>query len=186
MYIYTNGAFGADVPEKERNMKTSLIAFILCITSSVCSAIEIKETCLTFPEYQGVVTTNLPAQDLFLKAKLWIAENFNSAQDVIQLDSPETNTIVCKGIYLYDQGKLSEMRVHLTLKIEAKENRFRYTITIDDVRAGTKDVSGYSMYIKNPTGKYVTKFSTKFREQIKFWMLGLLNTNINSSSDEDW
>ena len=35
-------------------------------------------------------------------------------------------------------------------------------------------------------GKYVAKFSTKFREQIKFWMLGLLNTNINSSSDEDW
>lgn len=101
-------------------------------------SVEIKEISSVFPEYQGIVTSNIPANDLYAKAKLWIAENFKSANDVIQLDSPETNTIVCKGIYVYDAGKLSEMRVHMTFKIEAKENRFRYTIIINDMRAGTK------------------------------------------------
>ena len=71
-------------------------------------------------------------------------------------------------------------------QIEAKENRFRYTITVTDMRAGTKDVSGYSMYAKNPTGKYATKFSEDFREQIRHWMDGICNSTVNSGADEDW
>ena len=167
-------------------MKKYILAFMLCFVSIMNYAAEIKETAVTFPEYQGVVTSNIPASDLYTKAKLWIAENFRSANSVIQLDSPETGTIICKGIYVYDAGKLTEMRVHMTLKIEAKENRFRYTITVTDMRGGTKDISAYSMYAKNPTGKYSAKFSDDFREQIKRWMDGICTSNVNSGSDDDW
>ena len=167
-------------------MKRTILTLILCAVYAASWAVEIKETSTIFPEYQGVVTSNIAASDLYLKAKLWIAENFKSANDVIQLDSPETNTIVCKGIYVYDKGKLSGMRVHMTLKIEGKDSRFRYTITITDMRAGTKDVSGYSMYAKNPEGKYTTKFSDVFRTQIRGWMEGIVNAGVNNASDEDW
>ena len=74
----------------------------------------------------------------------------------------------------------------MTLKIEGKDSRFRYTITITDMRAGTKDVSGYSMYAKNPEGKYTTKFSDEFRTQIRGWMEGIVNAGVNNASDEDW
>ncbi len=167
-------------------MKKFMVALMLCFVSIMCWSIEIKETSIVFPEYQGVVTSNIPANDLYTKAKLWIAENFRSANDVIQLDSPETGTIVCKGIYVYDAGKLSEARVHMTFKIEAKENRFRYTISVNDIRAGLKDVSGYSMYAKNPEGKYTTKFSDDFRTQIKLWMNGIMEAGVNNSSDDEW
>ena len=167
-------------------MRKYILASMLCFVSIIIYGVEIKETATTFPDYQGIVTSNIPAADLYTKAKLWIAENFRSANSVIQLDSPETGTIVCKGIYVYDAGKITEARVHMTFKIEAKENRFRYTITVTDMRAGTKDVSGYSMYAKNPTGKYVTKFSEDFREQIRHWMDGICNSNVNSGADEDW
>ena len=79
----------------------------MCLASTLCRGVEIKETSTIFPEYQGIVNSNIPASDLYTKAKLWIAENFRSANDVIQLDSPETGTIICKGIYVYDQVKLS-------------------------------------------------------------------------------
>ena len=167
-------------------MKKLMAALMLCFVSIMSWSVEIKETSIVFPEYQGIVTSNIPASDLYTKAKLWIAENFRSANAVIQLDSPETGTIVCKGIYVYDAGKLSEMRVHMTFKIEAKENRFRYTISVNDMRAGTKDVSGYSMYAKNPEGKYATKFSDDFRTQIKLWMNGIVQSGVNDSSNDEW
>ena len=167
-------------------MKKYFYAFMLCFVSILCWGVEIKEISTVFPEYQGIVTSNIPSNELYTKAKLWIAENFKSANDVIQLDSPETGTIVCKGIYVYDKGKITEMRVHMTFKIEAKDNRFRYTITVTDMRAGTKDMSGYSMYAKSPEGKYATKFSDDFRKQIILWMDGITNAGINSNSDDEW
>lgn len=167
-------------------MKKIFAAFMLCFVSIMSWSVEIKETSTIFPEYQGIVTSNVPATDLYTKAKLWIAENFRSANDVIQLDSPETNTIVCKSIYVYDAGKLSEMRAHMTFKIEAKENRFRYTIYINDMRAGTRDVSGYSMYAKNPEGNSATKFSNVFRSKIKYWMNGIVATELNNASNDEW
>lgn len=167
-------------------MKRFFAALMLCFVSIMSWSVEINETSSVFPEYQGIVTSNIPANDLYTKAKLWIAENFRSANDVIQLDSPETSTIVCKSIYVYDAGKLSEMRAHMTFKIEAKDNRFRYTITINDMRAGTRDVSGYSMYAKNPEGNYATKFSNDFRAKIKKWMNGIVETGINNTSNDEW
>lgn len=166
-------------------MKKTMLALMLCLISVIINCQEIKETAIVFPEYQGIVTSNIPAIDLYTKAKLWIAENFRSANDVIQLDSPETNTIVCKAIYIYDAGKITEMRVHITMKIEGKDNRFRYTVTINDMRAGTKDVSGYSMYAKNPEGKYTLKFSDDFRQNLQGWMREIVNAAVNNSSD-DW
>lgn len=167
-------------------MKKYIFILVMCLASTLCRGVEIKETSTIFPEYQGIVNSNISASDLYTKAKLWIAENFRSANDVIQLDSPETGTIICKGIYVYDQGKLSEMRVHMTLKVEAKDNRFRYTVTVSDMRAGTRDVSGYSMYAKSPEGKYATKFSDEFRTQIKSWMVGIMNAGVNNTSDDEW
>ncbi|MCQ2347576.1 MAG: DUF4468 domain-containing protein [Paludibacteraceae bacterium] len=167
-------------------MKKVLSALMLCFVSIMTFSQEIKETAIVFPEYQGIVTSSIPASDLYNKAKLWIAENFRSANDVIQLDSPETNTIVCKGIYVYNAGKFSEMRVHITLKIEGKDNRFRYTITINDLRGGTQDMSAYSMYAKNPEGKYTAQFSNDFRIVIKDWMSAIASATVNDSSNEDW
>lgn len=171
-------------------MKKILSALMLCFVSIVMFSQEITETAIVFPEYQGVVTSNIPASDLYNKAKLWIAENFQSSNNVVDFDSPETSTIIVKGITRYNAGKISEMRILFTLKIEGKENRFRYTLTITDITAPSPGPSGYQsgyhLYAKNPQGKNVTKFSEDFRKTIQSWMNNILNTSVNTATDDEW
>lgn len=167
-------------------MKRFFIALMLCFISVTCFSQEIKVISDTFPTYQGVVTTKIPAKDLYTKAKLWIAENFKSANDVIQLDSPETGSIICKGIYVQNAGTLTEFRGHFTFKIEAKDNRFRYTITVTDIRSGTKDVSSYQYFIDHFEGRYARKFDEEFKAVLKQWILKIANATTNNSTDDDW
>lgn len=166
-------------------MKKSIFCLIACFFSIACFAIEIRETSSAFPEYQGIVTTNIPANDLYAKVKLWVVERFKSAKDVIQLDSPETGTIICKGLYVH-YGSAGEMRAPMTLKFEAKDNRYRYTITINEVYTGNVDVSMYSTYINKPNKKFVIEFCEDFYRQVRNWNEEILSTCVNSDSNDDW
>ena len=166
-------------------MKKFLLIMMLVGYSIFSFGVEIKEISSTFPNYQGVVTTNVPANEAYAKAKLWIAENFNSAKDVIQLDSPETGTIICKGVYNH-YGSAGEMRAHMTFKIETKDNRFRYTITVNEIYTGNVDVSMYSTFINKPNKKFVVEFFDDFAKQVKKWAEGIANSGVNLDTDSDW
>lgn len=73
-------------------------------------------------------------QELFDRAVLWIAENFRSSNDVVQLKDKEEGTIVARGGLKYDAPGLSpgfnySGYFEFTLKFECKENKYRYEIS---------------------------------------------------------
>jgi hypothetical protein len=86
--------------------------------------------------------------DLYLRSKMFFTEAFKSANDVIQLDDKETATVVGKGfnkISLPSElglGLMTPMMMYYTVKIQCKDNRYRYEI--------------YDIYFKNYPGPYVT------------------------------
>lgn len=92
----------------------------------------------------GVFNVDKSKSDLFALINKWISINYNSAQNVIQLNDVGTGTIIIKGInevvYSNLPGKLllpsytpdkTSTKFNHTIEINVKENKFRviYTLT---------------------------------------------------------
>ncbi|WP_461491001.1 DUF4468 domain-containing protein [Pontibacter sp. HJ8] len=79
--------------------------------------------------YSEVVPVEgLSQQELYSRARAWFATTFNSANDVIQMDSKEEGTIIGNGITDLDIGN-SKQKVHFTLSLQFKDGRYKYEIT---------------------------------------------------------
>lgn len=80
-----------------------------------------------------VKADSLTAKQLYHRAKLFFSETFKSAKAVIDLDDPESFTIVGKGILIAKVmtpiGIASDMHIGVTMRIECKDGRFRYSIS---------------------------------------------------------
>lgn len=74
-----------------------------------------------------VVECDATKDQLYSRSKVFFAEFFKSAQDVIQLDDKETGTVLGKGFSNINIG-LGITRMYFTIKIQAKEKRYRYSI----------------------------------------------------------
>lgn len=84
--------------------------------------------------YSGVINvdSSLSSTDLYLNAKKWIVESFNSGKAVAQIDDKDLNILMIKA-YL-DKGDYSILgtsasyKFWFTLKIETKPGRYKYTL----------------------------------------------------------
>lgn len=80
--------------------------------------------------YTGVVDVAGATQaQLYSRAYEWVAKNFKSAQDVIQMQDKESGKIIAKGtvkayVKKYDQGYN-----FFTLSIYVKDDKYKYDIT---------------------------------------------------------
>ena len=76
--------------------------------------------------YSEVVQVeSTPAKELHARAKLFVAEQYKSAPDVIKLDSPENGILLVKGFMKVPFHGTDPIDVWFTLKIETKDNRYR-------------------------------------------------------------
>ena len=76
--------------------------------------------------YSEVVQVeNTPAKELYARAKLFVAEKYKSAPDVIKLDDPEDGILLVKGFMKVPFHGTDPIDVWFTMKIETKDNRFR-------------------------------------------------------------
>lgn len=98
--------------------------------------------------YNDVVLVDSCSKDrLYLKAKHWFIDSYRSAKDVIQLDDKENGELIGKGFFetywqiLFYAGQ--QINVWYTVKIQMKENKFRYEITDFRIK-----------YYSAPTSKY--------------------------------
>lgn len=86
--------------------------------------------------------------EIYTAARAWFATEFNSANDVIQMDDPEKGILIGKGNFSYKApgGALTysvlDGIVKFTLQIQAREGRFR--VTMGDFRHEAKPVPGGS------------------------------------------
>lgn len=106
--------------------------FVPCI-SLAQSRPDIDSLAFNFSEV--VKTDSLTAKELFSNAKLFIARAFKSAKAVTQLEDPESNTLVVKGILVVPLKKLpygfsymESFTTPLILEIQAKDGRYKYTM----------------------------------------------------------
>jgi hypothetical protein len=84
--------------------------------------------------YTGVVNIDSSTSKdiLFSRAKRWVAENFNSAQTVIQNEDKEAGNLILKAGFPYMQVvPLSKFDafMHYTFSLSFKEGKFKYDIT---------------------------------------------------------
>lgn len=172
-------------------MKKSIIAIALlfaCAIFNSYSQVEIQKE--EFPDYQGIVTTEgKSASDIYAKAKTWIALNFKSANDVIQLDDKENGILVVKGnttSYYTFMKKKYPARVHFTLKIDIKDNKFRYTFEVTDVidESGAKPMPIMSLIQNKPTKNTVVEIKQGIATSFAEFTNGIYNSIVQSKSDE--
>lgn len=84
--------------------------------------------------FENVVSAEDQSADaLYGKARLWVADSFRSAQDVVQLDDPQTHTVVLKAVSPYSRGVFFgggsiNGYVRYTLKIECRDGRYKYRL----------------------------------------------------------
>ncbi|HEY8688273.1 MAG TPA: DUF4468 domain-containing protein [Chitinophagaceae bacterium] len=98
---------------------------------------------------------SISVQTLYSRTKLFIAENFKSAKTVIQLDDPETKTLVVKGgVTPYIKNAFAGRTYGIsmfTLKIQCKDNKYKYTLSdIYHEKVSTDEYSGGSFENDKP------------------------------------
>lgn len=140
-------------------MKTyfTLLFFIFCLSSK-------SQTIVKFPldstgkiSYTEVVKIDSTSEEiLYSRAKIWITNIFNSAKDVIQLDSKEDGIIICKGSLkahgLNRGGRdMSVGYVHFTMKLSFKDNKYKYEFT-DFIHDGIDQFYGGNLEDLEPKG----------------------------------
>src|SRR5689334_22885937 len=101
---------------------------LLALISITLTHVRGQEKAIT---YTGVVTIDSTTSKdvLFSKAKRWVAENFNSAQAVIQNEDKEAGNLILKAGFQYMQivplAKFDAF-MHYTFSLSFKEGKFKY------------------------------------------------------------
>ncbi|BFM60404.1 DUF4468 domain-containing protein [Acinetobacter baumannii] len=98
----------------------------------------ITPTQQAMPEISQVIEVPNKSKDqIFEDSKIWIAQSFKSANNVIQYADKSTGSIIGKGNIQYpcdgfiDCGAFGNDRVNFTIKIDTKDSKAR--VTINDV-----------------------------------------------------
>lgn len=76
-----------------------------------------------------LVDSTLSQKELFSKTLNFIAKNFTSANDVIQLKDEGAGNIVCKGSFQFDSKVMPTVTsgiIDFTLQISVKKGKYRY------------------------------------------------------------
>ncbi|GDX53515.1 hypothetical protein LBMAG27_25620 [Bacteroidota bacterium] len=79
--------------------------------------------------YKSIQKIDSASKDeLYSRAKVWIATTFNSANDVIQLDDKTNGQIIIKGKYSFKNYNI-ESFIPLNISIGIKDGKYKIEIT---------------------------------------------------------
>ncbi len=181
-------------------MKNILLIFLILSFSSLIAQEELYKRELPLNddnriEFEEIIEIpNKTKTDLYLLSKTWIIENYNSANDVIQMDDKEAGKIISKGIYSYLQYGI-DYKLHHILKIYTKDGKVKINLSslyfhysFMDAKAETpiRELIIDGLYKKN--GK-VNMGSKEHKEKlILFWEStknSIINELNNKADDED-
>lgn len=105
-----------------------LCAQIIDCDQSTCAEVEIPTDDSGNYLFQQVIEVpGKTAAELYSQSKVYFAEQFKSANDVVQSEDPNTHTIIGKAWSAIDLG-IAQAKLWYTLKIETKDGRYRYSI----------------------------------------------------------
>ena len=92
-----------------------------------CAALTPQMTATPDQEQSLTEIHNIPDQsqsDIYNKSIAWVARSYNSSNDVIQLQNPETGTIICRGRGTFF-ALLEQRHYDYTMIIDVQNERIR-------------------------------------------------------------
>jgi hypothetical protein len=138
--------------------------FVYVLVITLCSLTGFSQDLL--PEKDGKVVyeqiDSIPGtvkSELYSRAKIWLANIFKSAKDVIQLDDKETGQIIGKGVFFYQVKVLltgAEWTCKFTVRIDVKDNKTRIMFY---------DISSASA--ASATAEHFNKYNKQSKQHIK-------------------
>ena len=108
-------------------MKKQLLLFTFLLLTTLMFSQQLVESGKSYSE---VVETELTKDDIYQKLKEWISLTYNSAKDVIQLDTKEK--LITKGntIVNYVSGEYNvKYRISFTLILSIRDNKYKIDFT---------------------------------------------------------
>lgn len=148
-------------------------------------------------KYEEVVEApGFSSEQLYQNAKIWFLDAFRSSKDVITFEDPQIGIVSGNGnfnIYSEFMNQTIERTVYFSVRIEVKENRFRYYIT--DLRVGSAISEPYPVhkqfhpdYLFKKNGKPVEsewKFAWSYEKEIISIEQSIKSSMIKTKK-EDW
>ena len=135
---------------------------------------------------------NKTKDQIFEDSKIWIAQSFKSANNVIQYADKETGSIIGKGNIQYpcdgfiDCGAFGNDKVNFTIKIDSKDNKARVGIS-DITRTSLTHVQGgfnINMGQEAPINiiEHQQKISIKLKDVVGQYKTAITSNDLN----KDW
>lgn len=146
---------------------------------------------ITFKSIIQVENTN--AQILFSRAKSFVAKNFISGKDATQLVDEFSKNIVGNGVLRLNFSDVLASATgdaNFNFQIECKDNRYRYTFKIGDVRRTFSDGTGtsWSNFLNDKKPSWVVKVVWERMQNDAYknimLLINALNKEMISKSDE--
>lgn len=122
------------------------------------------------------------ADELYSRARVWMANAFKDAQEVIQLDDKETHTLIGKGLFQFIQT-MATYSVYFTVKIGTKDNKYRLQFYDIRTEVGTMRIT------KTAESYNAKKGSDKMKKNINEGFVRLIDsfkTAMNKKSDSEF
>ena len=152
--------------------------------------------------YSDIVDVpGLSGDQLYTSARIWFLEKFKSSKDVIQYEEREAGIVAGNGIMTVDDmalGYLIQTKISFSIRIETKDERFRYQISNLKVEGLDKSLeyrpieyvfSKERLYKRNGNPrKRVFNFYWKYDDLIVNFEREIKNEMINPMNriDKDW
>ena len=151
-----------------------------------------------FPQDNGKVTyTNVISvdssikKDLYVKAKRWFVNTYNSGKDVIQIDDKENGEIIGKG-YFQEYMKVAlgghNVSVWHTIRVQSKDGRYKYTINniiLKEEIPGNNSEYSIEEFCNFRRDKQLVKLMEDINARFNQLILSL-NTNMKKTNHDIW
>lgn len=149
-------------------MKKLLLLFcLLCVFGAQAQSWRIPlplDSATSQVVYTGVIQAPAVSKDeLYNRARRWIATEFKSASSNLQMDDRQAGTLMTKGATTvrYTVGRYSTAPlISFTISIEAKDGRYRYKIR--DLKNEVPAVTINGTYVPARSVPIEEMFSSKF------------------------
>ncbi|MCK2149486.1 DUF4468 domain-containing protein [Marinobacter alexandrii] len=154
-------------------------AFIVAISAGLSACGTMVNAPQSDLQYQAVHEVQLSKSEIFNQTQEWFATAFADSKEVIEVANPDTGVIIGKGQTRISPTGLVSVPVRMTIKVEAKPNRYRTTYS---------NYTGYyGKYQNNPHPLADAASVGQVRDQIKILDARLLDyLQRDDPESDDW
>lgn len=119
-------------------------------------------------QIQEIVQTTLDKNTMWTNAKLWISQKFSSYESAVDMEDKDNGILVIKmkNPFQVKDIRFVQMAYSCDIKLEIKDNKYRYTIYNQEVipspSVNTKDMSYDELRTAEKELQFIVDFSSEY------------------------